>query len=66
MDRSVIRSGALKREPLGELQDWYSDTCDALEDARRRRDRQEVVRLLVDKELLATAIDQAIDRLLNG
>jgi hypothetical protein len=66
MDRSVIRSGALKREPLGELQDWYSDVCDALEDARRRRDRQEVVRLLVDKELLATAIDQAIDRLLNG
>ena len=66
MERGYIRSAAVRAEPLNVLQDWYVEVLDALGAARQRRDSREVVRLLVDRELLREVIDERVDDLLQG
>jgi hypothetical protein len=64
--RGYIRSSQLRGLKLGTVQDWYSETVEALDAAELRKDKMEICKLLVDLQLLGHEIDARLDSLFES
>lgn len=65
MHRSFIRSDSLTLCTIPVLQEAYECVLCAMEVARIEGDHKELVRLLVDRELLGEVLDQRYEKLLD-